>query len=125
MSRFDSVPLRIGEFIIAKANQVHHHAFGSRCSDGVQMRWNSRRRVHRDRKPDSLDISFRNVVVPQEIARRIRAIHLEAQPAFSKASSQADIMEHGCRIEKFRVKTQTPTLPGQGAPKIDPGRVLK
>jgi hypothetical protein len=26
-------------------------------------------------------------------------------------------MEHGCRIEKFRVKTQTPTLPGQGAPK--------
>lgn len=117
MSRFESIPLRMGELIIAKAHKVHHNACGSKCGDGVQMHGNSRRRVQRDRKPDSLDSSFRNAVAPQEIARGIGAIHLEAQPAFSKAGGQADIMEHGCGVEKFRIEAQTLTLSSQGAPK--------
>ena len=109
MSRFDSVPLRIGEFIIAKAHQVHHHAFGSKVRWGADARKfpascaaRSQARLSRN------DISFRNAVAPQEIARGIRAIHLEAQPAFSKAGCQAEIMEHGCRVEKFRIKNSDP-----------------
>jgi hypothetical protein len=124
-SRFDSLALRIGEFVIAEAHQVHHYPFGSKCGDGVQMRGDSRRRVQRNRQPDFLDINFRNAMAPQEFSCGVRTIHLEAQTAFPEAGCQADIMEHGCRVEKLRIKSQPPTLSRQEAPKIDARGVLK
>ena len=35
-SRFDSLSLRIGEFVIAEAHQVHHYPFGSKCGMGCR-----------------------------------------------------------------------------------------
>ena len=72
ISRFDSAPLRVSEFVIAEAHEIHHDPFRSKRDDRVQMRGNSRRRVQCDRKPDSLDIKFRNAVALQEIACGVR-----------------------------------------------------
>src|SRR4029453_9416935 len=67
----------------------------------------SRRGVQRDREPDLLEIAFRDAVASQKVARRIRAVHLEAQPTFPE------------------VEGQPLPLPGQGAPEIDARGVLK
>jgi len=115
ISRFDSAPLRVGEFVIAEAHEIHHDPFGSKRDDRGQMRGNSRRRVHCDRKPDSLDINFRNAVAPQESACGVRATHLETQAAFPKARCQTEIIEHRRRVEKFRIKSQTSTLSKNGS----------
>ena len=85
ISRFDSAPLRVSEFVIAEAHEIHHDPFRSKRDDRVQMRGNSRRRVQCDRKPDSLEIKFRNAVALQEIVCGVRSIHLETQAAFPKA----------------------------------------
>lgn len=34
-------------------------------------------------------------------------------------------MEHGCRVEQFRVEGQTHSVPRQGSPEVDPDRVMK
>lgn len=125
ISRFDSAPLRVSEFVIAEAHEIHHDPFRSKRDDRVQMRGNSRRRVQCDRKPDSLEIKFRNAVALQEIVCGVRSIHLETQAAFPKARCQTEIMEHRRRVEKFRIKSQTSMLSSQGAPKIDARGVLK
>src|SRR6185437_2944663 len=119
ISRFDCIPLRVGKSVIAEADQVHHYSFSSKCGDGVQMRGNSRRRVQRDRKPDSLDINFRNAMAPQEFACGVCAIYLEAQVTFTISGCQPDVMEQCCRVEKVRIKNQSPTLSSHSGPKID------
>lgn len=110
MSRLDGVPLRRDEVVLAGAHEVHVGTFGNECGEGEQMRGNSICRVQRDRKPDSLAISFRNAVTPQKITCGVRAIHLIAQMAFPITGRQAEIMEHSRYVEKFRVKSQTPTV---------------
>jgi hypothetical protein len=86
---------------------------------------NSICRVQRDRKPDSLAISFRNALTPQEITCGVRATHLVTQVAFSKLCRQAEIMQHSRDVEKFRVKNQTLALACQRRPIIDAHGALK
>jgi hypothetical protein len=81
--------------------------------------------VQRDRKPDSLAISFRNAVSPQKITGGVCAIDLITQVAFPKTCREAKIMKHSRDVEKFRVKSQALALACQVGPIIDARGVLK
>lgn len=45
VSRLDNAPLRLGEFVITEAYQIHHDPFGGQCRDGMQVYRNPWSRV--------------------------------------------------------------------------------
>src|SRR5712671_135812 len=83
------------------------------------------RRVQRDRRPDRVDIRFRDAVAAQELARRVRAVDFEALPGAAVPRDKSQVMEHRSRIQKLRIEAQAAALSGQRAEMIDPARVME
>jgi hypothetical protein len=61
----------------------------------------------------------------QEIAGGIRAVHLEAQIGAAVRRHQADIVEHGGRVEQLGVERQAALLPGNGAKEEHAARMVE
>src|SRR4051794_9129249 len=91
----------------------------------MHMFRNARGRVESDGDPHFLDLPFRDAVATHKIARCVRTIHLEAKLAPSVALCEADVVEHGCGIEQFRIKGQPLPLAGEGTPEVDAGGMVK
>ena len=82
----------------------------------MHVLWNARRGVQRDRGPHRVDILLRYPVAAQEVARGVRAVHLETLIGAAVLRRQPHVVKHRARIEQFGIERQAAPRPGQRAP---------
>src|SRR3981081_3978016 len=91
----------------------------------MHVLWDPRSGGECNRRPYMLDILLRDAVTTQEVARGIRSIHLKAVRIAAVSRHQTDIMEHGARVEKFRVKRKTTALTSERGEVVNAARVIE
>src|SRR5580704_4411472 len=72
------LPLCVAEFRVGDAQHVHLYARRHQRDHRMHVLWNARRGMQRNRGPHRVDILLRYPVAAQEVARGVRAVHLEA-----------------------------------------------
>jgi hypothetical protein len=72
------IALRICEFVIGDAENVHFDPSGNERDNRVHMHRNAKRGVQCDCGPHHVDIILGDTVGLQEVARSVRAVNLEA-----------------------------------------------
>jgi len=76
--------------------------------------------VQRDRGPDDIDVTLRDLVGLQECAGGVRAVDLEALGLAAVLACQAHVVEHRAGVEQLPVKAQPPPHAGQRSEIINP-----
>jgi cytochrome c peroxidase len=120
MSRDNSLPLLGRELSIGDSKNIHIDTRGDERDLRLLVFRNAGRGMQRDRVPDDLDRGFRNVISAQEVAGRIRAIHLEAELRMAAGFSKPDVMKHGADVEQLGVVLQALALASQRAEQVHP-----
>ncbi len=72
------------------------------------------RGVQRDAQPHLLRVGRRDVVLEQEVARRVGAVDLEAKRRSAVALGQPDVVKHRSGVEQLQIRLQTAASALQG-----------
>ena len=119
------VALVVGKFIVGETQYIHLHTGRHQRDNRLLVLRNAGRRMQRDRVPHHIDLGFRNAVLVQEIACRVRAVHFETIGLAAVCRHEPHVMEHRADVEQFRVVLQLLALAGERAEQKDARRVIE
>ncbi len=117
--------LGVAVLMVGEAEHIHLHAGGHQRHHRVHVLRNAGRGVQRDGGPHRIDIGLRDVAAPEEIARGIGAVDLEAFVRAAVLVGEAHVMEHRPGVEQFRVEAQAAMFAGKRTEIIHPAGVVE
>src|ERR1700724_1302930 len=95
----DLLALLVSELRKAEAENVHLDTGGHQRDFGLFVLGYARRGVKRDRIPDHVNRLARDLVLEQELSRRVGAVDLEPFGSAAVSARQANVMKHCPDIE--------------------------